>query len=233
MIKKLNFSYDYCNNYRYTPSNFTMWRMFHTFYSDLFKLAPHLEPRYNDFIASNLLNETPLICAQLRMGTPDDIEFTPRKHTLKFWKFIEYTIIPLVVHEQTSKKNWKLYVTSDYDWVKDEAVDWFGRKQVVFYTDSGTHFEFDYKKFQNEHNSQNSDLIKFENLILDFHTMQRCDYVVVSHSGFGILGAMNRDEPDRNFWLYTDPESMKENYWKRKNFRFVKMEPGFTNLIFL
>lgn len=209
--------------FRYSQKNFTVFSMFHKFYSRLFKLAPDLNARYNEFTSH--IKKSSLICVQIRLGVDDDFSFTPRSHVPKFWNFINSTFI----QSGLVGKNWKIYVTSDHEFVRDEALSVFGADRVFFYRNSSVHIEMLYRKVK----FKNEDVIKFQNVVLDFHTLQNCKYAVLSHSGFGILGVMNRPESDKNVWVYTSPETMKVNYWSRDNFRFVKIEPEYRNFNFL
>lgn len=209
----------------YEPSQFTFFNLFHSFYSRLFKLAPHLQPRYDQFLAQT--HNTKLVCVQLRFGDPNDYIFMPNSDTHKFWHFVNETILVPDFSSSTStlENNWKLYVTSDHEFAKKEACERFGRDRVVFYDESSIHIEFDERR---------NDVFRFQNMVLDFHSLQMCDYAVLSHSGFGILGVANRNVPARNVWVYTtDTLKIESQYWNRKDLRFVKAESNFENIFFL
>ena len=47
----------------------------------------------------------------------------------------------------------------------------------------------------------------------------------ISHSGFGILGVLNRKNTENineNVFVYTNPDNLKKDFWNRNNLMFHK-----------
>jgi hypothetical protein len=56
---------------------------------------------------------------------------------------------------------------------------------------------------------------------------------VISHSGFGILGVLNRKNTEclkENFYVYTNPFNLKQNFWNRNNLSFHKFSKSLLYL---
>ena len=61
-------------------------------------------------------------------------------------------------------------------------------------------------------------------LILDFKLLSMCDMAVVSHSGFGMVGLLNRvynQNSYQNLYVHSNPDNMRKQFWNRKNLTFV------------
>lgn len=210
----------------YDPGEFFIRKRFFKWYKELFKLEATLQVKYEKLLAqAKPSHDTKLICTQIRIGQKTanrnaDYFFMRREETKNFWHLIASEII--------QKNNWaadkyRLFVTSDYEDVKEEAVKVFGPASVVYNRDSSVHVELD------------NTCKNFDNVILDFHMLQNCDYVVASHSGFGILGACNRPNPNTNFYVYSQPNQtvLQENVWNRQHLEFLKVEDVVNDLYFI
>lgn len=208
----------------YKPEEFKLNKLFYKFYNKLFKLAPSLQKEYDKFLSqAKPSKKSKLICAQLRIGSAKtDTQFMNRKDSILYWKFINETFL-----YNLKEKNFKIYVTSDLEEIKYEAQQVFGKKSVVFYKESSLHIENDFKNLK-----QNPKCDSIQNVLLDFHSLQNCDYAVISHSGFGVLGMWNRPVPAKNVYVYTNLESIKKDYWKRDRLDFLKIE-DFDKFYFL
>lgn len=80
---------------------------------------------------------------------------------------------------------------------------------------------------------ETGECVNWRRVMLDFAFMQFCDHMVISHSGFGLYGGFLRPtDPEKEFHVYTNPSSMKQDYWNRANLRFVKFETA-SDLFFL
>ena len=111
-----------------------------------------------------------------------------------------------------------LFVTSDYEQVKEEAKRVFGAHKVLVNPGSNLHINF-----QLDASSQTA-CAQMEKILLDFWLLKECDMAVVSHSGFGLLGTWNRKIPNENLYVYTNQEIIKQRYWQRENLHFVKLD---------
>jgi len=68
---------------------------------------------------------------------------------------------------------------------------------------------------------------------MDFNLLGNCDYAVVSHSGFGILGVIKRKIKDfKNIYVFTNPEQIKSKFWNRNNLSFYSLDSSFLYLEF-
>ena len=71
------------------------------------------------------------------------------------------------------------------------------------------------------------------NIIVDFELLGQCDMGVVTHSGFGMVGVLKKENKNfKNFFVYTDPVSMKKDYWSRENQSFHSFDPSLFYLEF-
>ena len=89
------------------------------------------------------------------------------------------------IKEKNLKKNYMIYVTSDWQDVKEEAKKEFGQHKIITNDRSSIHIEQDFNQIKSKCDDS------LEGMILDFHLLQLCDMAVVSQSGFGLLGLWN------------------------------------------
>ena len=218
----------------YDPSEFLVLRQTRRWYHELFKLPQRLMPRYEQFLAQTKPRQkSKLICAQVRVGQKSakgqrDDFFMNRNETVLYWDLIKREFIHKL-YANTS--DYKIFVTSDREDVKEEARGVFGSDHVVATEHSSFHFDRDFRK-ANDPQCQ-----VLENVLFDFHVMQHCDAAVVSHSGFGILAMMNRERPNENLFVYSlaDQRELKKSVWKRagKKFKFHKIRDITKDIYFV
>ena len=179
----------------YKVFKFKMPYIFKSVYRSLFKLSPHLMPRYIDFVKrAQLRDETKLVCVQVRKY------YAKRENSKLFWQFVNRTIL------NVKNLKFKIFITTDMHDVHQEGVELFGEKYVVTFNG---HFEH-----MDKIDVTLTDCERIEKVILDFHALQNCDYAVISQSGFGKLGVFNRDHPEKNLFVFKNHNNEKE---------FVKM----------
>lgn len=153
--------------------------LFYQFYNNLFKLNPYLHLKHNNF-KSSIGNRT-LICAQFR------VYYALRENSLRFWQFINTTLIPLT-------RDYRIFLTTDDDSVYDEAFKYFDQSKFV--SNPGITYHMDTGKITP------NDCSRIEKTILDFHSLQLCDMAVISDSGYGKLGVYNRLEPEKSLYIF-------------------------------
>ncbi len=177
----------------YEPNRFRAFYLFKDWYAKLFKLRPNLEKKYENFLkAAKSTKITKLICAQIRIGGnrnnhASDHQFNEKTVTKLVWSFIKKQIII-----ESNLTDYKLFITTDDEDVQKEAFDEFGSDKVV--TNDGEILHID----KDAHDL--NDCSRIEKTILDFHSLQNCDFGLVS-SGFGKMGLWNRVDPFRNLFI--------------------------------
>ena len=129
---------------------------------------------------------------------------------------------------EKSLNNYKLFITSDHQEFKQRASSEFGADKVVYNHEHPVHMDRDFTNLK-------ENCASIENVLVDFHMLQHCDEMVVSHSGFGILGAWNRPDPLKNFYVFTksNQNDLRANYWERSNLKFRKITDLENDLYFL
>ena len=202
----------------------------HKWYNQLFKLPERLQARYQEFLREAKPNEdTGLICAQIRVGSKtgknnQDLFFMARNQTSVYWDLIKTEFIQKLYE----KGNYKIFVTSDREDVKEEAVQLFGQHKVIATRNSSMHFGIDISQ------SNDPRCPNLENVLYDFNLLSNCDAAAVSHSGFGIMAMLNRPDPNKNFFIYSleDQTILKNSYWDRagKQFKFHKIKDVLQDL---
>lgn len=175
----------------YDPAKFQLHNLFNDWYGSLFKLNQNLEEKYKKFLKkAKPTQHSPLICVQIRIGGEkrknhaSDWKFNDRNITLKVWKFLREKII-------LKLNNYKLFITTDDEDVQQEAFREFGSENVVTNDGEILHIDRDVQSL--------NDCSRIEKTILDFHSLQNCDFGIVS-SGFGKMGLMNRPNPIENIY---------------------------------
>ena len=186
----------------YDINKFKIQFMFKKWYNTLFKLSESLEAKYENFIKIAKLNHSKLICAQIRIGgrrkhVAFDAFFTKIENTKYYWDYIRSYFIK-------NDTNYKLFVTSDSKHAVLEAAKIFGLKHVV--ANNGLYLHLDREK-----TGRSYELV--EKIYLDFHCLQNCDMAIISESGFGKLGLLNRNDPNKNLVMFTK----KQKYEIKKN----------------
>jgi len=172
----------------YSLDEFTIENVINKWYNKLFKLNNHLNKKLNEVISKVKNNR--FICAQIRIGGQMGIPFVPRSNTKLFWNFIRTNFLA-----NNSITNFKLFVTSDFADVIDEAYNEFGANNVIGFRNHSFHIHFA--------TSLNRTCDDVGQVILDFNILSKCQYGVVSSSGFGLFGYINRENKNyKNFYVY-------------------------------
>lgn len=194
----------------YEPSKFYVANHIHKWYNELFKLPKEFEAKHEAFMRrTKPTADSTLICAQIRIGVKTaggnatDAYFMPRNDTILFWNFIKEEFLK---KQNMTKKNYKIFVVTDHEDIKFEASEHFEKGRVIFHTNASFHFGRDFPK-PNEKGCK-----ALQNVLFDFYLLGHCDVAVVSHSGYGLLGVLNRRNPYDNFFVYTlkDQNEMKK-----------------------
>jgi len=177
-----------------STNEFMMQPLFYSWYAKLFKLAAPLQRKY-DLIKENaqINNLTQLFCAQIRIGgarpgVNDDKQFNYPNVTKLFWNFIRSNF----TQNMSNISDWKIFVTSDSEWVEREALAEFGKEKLIRI--SGVNSHIDYEK------NLGNNCSRVEKPILDFHFMQNCDKALISRSGFGRFALWNRINPTKDLY---------------------------------
>ena len=104
-------------------------------------------------------------------------------------------------------------MTSDTLGVVDEAIVEFGYNTIVGSKDVGIHLDL-HEQLDDE------ECLTLGYVFIDFFLLGSCDMAVISHSGFGLIGILNK--PDKNFddiYVYTSPRIMGKEFWKRNEYQ--------------
>jgi hypothetical protein len=211
-LKQLGFKID----------DFNIEHLIYNWYNRLFKFEENMDKRYNKLIKQLKPSvDTKLICAQIRIGNEFGIPFMKREETKKFWNFIKNQFI-------NKNKEYKLFITSDHSDVIDEAFRVFNKTdKLIAFKENSFHITlFDHKKKKCD---------QVADLLFDFNILgDHCDMGVVSHSGFGMIGILNRKNQNdlNNFYVYTNPANLKSEYWNRNNLDFVQYNNSLLYLEF-
>ena len=164
-------------------------------YTKLFKFTPSLEVDYQNFYKElKPTSNHKIICAQVRIGgKKDDKLFMHLNETANYWKFIEEN---LIFNRTTNKtlKDYRLFVTTDILEIVREAVDRFGRDKVVATKDIGGNIakQFGIKKCSS-----------LRYTFIEYFLLGKCDMALISQSGFGYYGIINRQDKNlQDFYVY-------------------------------
>lgn len=196
----------------YKIEDFNLEKQLYGWYKKLFKFNSYLDIKYANILKTAKPNsDTKVICAQIRIGSETDFLFTYRNSTQNYWKFIRNNFIKDLT-------NYKIFITTDVSEVFDEAKVEFGSSKIVGFKSHSAHVDF--IKTVNDMKKCN----EISEIFLDFSFLGKCDMGVISQSGFGLYGILNRDFKDfKNFYVYTNPNNIGKNFWnERKDLKFVK-----------
>jgi len=187
----------------YSLNEFTIENVIDKWYNQLFKLSNNLDKKLKEILST--VKSSRFICTQIRiggeMGIPFEMgfSFVPRSNTKLFWNFIRTNFLA-----NNTIKDFKLFVTSDIADVVDEAYKEFGANNVIGFQNSSFHIHFT----SNLHKTCDD----VGNVILDFSILGKCDYGIVSLSGFGMYGLINRDDKNyKNLYVYKDNQIVSFN----------------------
>lgn len=206
----------------YDVAEFNLEYQFNKWYKKLFKFNSDLEALKSNLVKqAKPTNRTKLVCAQIRLGSGGiDLEFASRNSSKSFWKFIHSNFI-----SKLNTNDYKLFITTDTASVYKESVKEFGKEKIVSLSEKTFHFEFDTYK------NRTYECDWLSRVFVDFNFLSLCDMGVVSHSGFGMCGIINREDKNfSNFYVYTNPNLIKKSFFQRKNLSFYKFD---TSLLYL
>ena len=201
----------------YRTEEFTNYKRltFAKWYRKLFKFKPSLEIDYQKFYSELKPTQNhKIICTQVRIGGQrkdrrfDDLLFMNHSDTFKYWKFIRENLI-FNKTTNTTLKDFKIFVTTDTLQVVDEAIKEFGDDKVVGTKDLGLNIAM----FRETELSKCSDL---RYLYIEFFLLGQCDMGVISNSGFGVFGLLNREENNyKDFFIYKSLNSNSEKIFRK------------------
>ena len=205
----------------YKLDEFNLEHLFYEWYEKLFKFNADLEVKYNKML--QMTSGAQLICGQIRIGgTGDIMKFASRSSSKQFWSFLENNLIKL--------KDYKLFITTDKHDVLVEALKKFGQKRVIGFKDRSFHLA----RVKQTGSLGNKRCKKISELYLDFMFLGQCQSGIISHSGFGMLGILNRknfkETINSNFYIFTNPNDIMGDFANRKNLTFMKFN---TTLLYL
>ncbi|CAF0906299.1 unnamed protein product [Brachionus calyciflorus] len=204
----------------YEQSKFHMAYQFHKWYKQLFKLNNRTQKKHDEFLQRLKPNsDSKLICCQIRKGDPELRDRRDDYVERDFWNFINTTFLSSGFNLSSQ---YKIFVTSDLEYVSLDAKNYFKNNEVIFSQNSSIHIDKELS---------NNECNKLESVILDFHIMQNCDIGVVSHSGFGVLALLNRPNPFKDLYVYSkeykhldmENETVYNSFFNNfKNLSFIK-----------
>jgi hypothetical protein len=209
----------------YSVQEFNIESQLFYWYRKLFKLNDRLQDKYNQMLAESKPlgnNVSKLICIQARFGIKNlDTKFMPQSDSQLYWQFI---LNKFNLNDDKSK----IFITTDRQEVIDEAMQAFGREKVIAFKDRSFHIAHR-KTIRDE-----SECDKISELYLDFLLLSECNMGIISQSGFGMIGILNRkDKTDLdNFYAYTNPKRLKINYSDRRKLGFFQFNSSFIYLEF-
>jgi hypothetical protein len=212
------------------PSKFKLQYVFHNWFNKLFKLKKEVAAEF-ELILRKVKKNIPgnkLICAQVRLGgvtrtSQNDRLFSKTGTSQLFWRFMNDTFLD---RNKLNGSNYTIYVTSDNDEVKQEARDFFGVDKVVSFEKSNFHFDIDYNRGSpfTRFWTKRSNCKSIRKILLDFYLLRECDMAVASHSGFGLLGLLNRPDPGKDLYVYSNLDYIKRGVFSNKNLTFIKLD---------
>jgi len=171
----------------YSLNEFTHENLIDKWYNKLFKLNSDLDKKLNGILSK--FNSKRFICAQIRIGGELNNPFMPRSNSKLFWDFIRTNFLA-----NNTIKDFKLFVTSDWAEVVDEAYKEFGSDNVIGFKNSSFNIHLT--------SSLNKTCADVGDVILNFSILGKCEYGIVSPSGFGINDFINREDKSyRNFYI--------------------------------
>jgi hypothetical protein len=146
-------NYDWCVSFSKNPKvkfrlrelglegdNLRAFKVFNKFYNEVFKLKSGVERKFSAYLAeAKPSNSSALICTQLRTRYAS---FTISEKSLDMiFNFIKTELLLL------ASSDYKLFVTSDYGYITQKAIDLFGLNNV--FKTNGTFGNFDNIRAQN------------------------------------------------------------------------------------
>jgi hypothetical protein len=182
----------------YKPPNYVRAvAVYKLWYNKLFRLAPKLKQKYDEFMRkAKPNNNTALICVQVRIGgrrpnVRHDAVINKRENTKYFWKFVKEKFIT-----KTKRGNYRIFVTTDTESVEQEAFHVFDKRRLVKISGDFTHLD--------KEKGYGKNCSRFEKVILDFHVIKECDMLLASASGYGRFANYNRPRPHHNYAVFVN-----------------------------
>ncbi|CAF0745517.1 unnamed protein product [Brachionus calyciflorus] len=124
----------------YEQSKFHIAYQFNKLYKQLFKLNNQTQKRYDEFLKKLKPNShSKLICYQIRKGDPGQRNEKDEYFEKDFWNFINKTFLS----SRNVSSNYKIFVTSDLEYVKLDAKNYFKNNEVIFSEHSSIHIDQD------------------------------------------------------------------------------------------
>lgn len=152
---------------------------FANFYKDLFKPSAFAKVKETQFLSKvKATPSTKLICAHIRMGKTDTIP----KDSKQFFKFEKLDGIWKFMKRYEDLYSCRFFVSTDSEKVRSHANAIFG-KRVVDIPGPIMHID----------RPINRTMAGFQKALMDHRSMQHCDVLVISHGGYGKLGAQLRN----------------------------------------
>ncbi|RNA11346.1 hypothetical protein BpHYR1_006320 [Brachionus plicatilis] len=173
----------------YKVNQFHIVHSLHKWYNQLFKLNKESQKKYEWYLRRLKPNlRTKLICVQIRTGDPDSAQRRDYYTRKEYWRFIDENFL-----NSSDSDKYKIFVTSDYEPIKEEAKSYFPKNEVIYNENSSFHID----------KQGDKECKGLESVIFDFHMMQNCDIGVISHSGYGLLALLNRPDPFKELYVYS------------------------------
>lgn len=178
---------------------------FHSVYNKLFKFSNKLNRVYKRFIKRAKPNKnSKLFCVHIRTGDINSkgesvnqhMRFVKVENAKSFWLFVRKRFISTL--KLTDK--YKIFISSNSAEVIKSGVKEFGVNKVVYYDLSGSltyHIDF----------MQSSQICSSaaEKTMLDFHTFQACDGILLTrNSQYGVFASLNRPSLPKLFYIQSD-----------------------------
>ena len=197
---------------------FDSLNLFHRWYNRLFKFTSSMEKEYQDLLRQlKPYSNSTLICAQLRIGGKrketqfNDYFFMNPDKKVDYWSFIRKRFLPNILKNDQA---YKIFVTSDTLGVVEDAIKEFGDKNVIGSKDLGVNID----KYENLANDKCH--IKYS--YIDFSLLGKCDMGVLSYSGFGRYGILNRPNKNfQNFYVYYNKKITEGQMWNRHSLQMT------------
>jgi hypothetical protein len=192
----------------------------HAVLKKILVLNDELQLIVNDFLAeAKPTNQTQLYCAQIRTKE----KRTPKSDVIKFFHFMNKEFIG------NNSNDYRIFITTnDIQTVYKTIHSFIDKSKIVKpksqLTNGIQDVHVGYTKIRN-----NCTVV--EPSIIDFQLLQYCDKIINSESGFGIFGSLNKQDPFKDFYVYTFEELIwKPEYrWykdllKNGKYAFMKIE---------
>ena len=121
----------------FEPEKLDLPYTFKYLYDQLFKLTPKLEKKYQEFLKkAKPTNESILICAQIRIGGYKhfyyrhyfDLRSQNIENSKRYWNIIKEKFLPNIIQNK-----FKIFITTDNEFVHNEALKEFGSNQIVYH----------------------------------------------------------------------------------------------------